>query len=59
MVFKPGRHGMEREFEMKSHLAQRLRARRARQEFQRAYASGDQSMRQELMALAARQNAKL
>jgi len=41
---------------MKSHLAQRLRQRRARLQFERAYATAGESMRQELMALAAKQN---
>jgi hypothetical protein len=41
---------------MKSHLGQRLRKRRARIEFQRAYDSAGESMRQELMAIATRQN---
>jgi hypothetical protein len=41
---------------MKTRIAQRMRARRQRLGYQRALATADPSMRQELIALATRQN---
>jgi hypothetical protein len=41
---------------MKTRIAQRMRARRARLGYERALATADPSMRQELVALASRQN---
>jgi hypothetical protein len=41
---------------MKNRIAQRMRARRARMGFERALETASPSMRQELIAMAARQN---
>jgi hypothetical protein len=42
---------------MKNRIAQRMRARRARLGFERALATADPSMRQELLAIASRHDA--